>query len=548
MKNDNTIFWIIGIAIFVFLILPNIQQKQDDGFVELNVHYYDANKNEVFPEKSLFSIVTPPGITTDFIRISISGTASGISRSNIKIVSASPSALFNSLPTTMQSLTAGETRILWTSDYIATSQFESMTQPVRFWANISAKNDYTGLTEYSEGFVDLKIETTLAGSGSAGNLIFTSATKSYGNLVLGTDYQVSGNILSLKVDNVYNFTNFTLGFGMELRPWNPVGGGVAMYLRATDTLRIDGIVRSSMNYAYNPIRGGFSKSLILPDSSTIYSPDTANGGYGGNSGFVIGGGGVSGGSSYQGFGGGGAGGPVCGVYCFNYGGYGGTGGSPVTGGPGAYVVTLSSGTNGANGGSGGNSGGGGAAAQIGSHSGCSSSATGGNGASSYGANGISGSYYNNYCSSSQSISAAGGGGAGGYAGYSGIHFYVYANKIIFTGTIDTSGTSGGPGGAGGNGAVLYLPTANAGGGGGGGGGAGGNAGNIIFKYHTSISDTGVKIMNGGGGGAGGSGGQSRGGSVYNTPGSPGISGQNGNAATYSGGTFCIACWFSDIFG
>ena len=49
MKNDNTIFWIIGIAIVVFLILPNLQKTPTDEFATIKVHYYDKYGHEVFP-------------------------------------------------------------------------------------------------------------------------------------------------------------------------------------------------------------------------------------------------------------------------------------------------------------------------------------------------------------------------------------------------------------------------------------------------------------------------------------------------------------------
>ena len=72
MAKSNTIFWVIGIAVFLFLILPNIQNQQKD--VGIKVHYYDENKKEIIPEKSLFSIVTPPGGSYDYISLSISGS------------------------------------------------------------------------------------------------------------------------------------------------------------------------------------------------------------------------------------------------------------------------------------------------------------------------------------------------------------------------------------------------------------------------------------------------------------------------------------------
>ena len=47
------------------------------------------------------------------------------------------------------------------------------------------------------------------GTGADGAVNFTTSTKSYGNLVGNVDYQVSGNYLYLKVDRIYNFTDFT---------------------------------------------------------------------------------------------------------------------------------------------------------------------------------------------------------------------------------------------------------------------------------------------------------------------------------------------------
>jgi len=64
MKNDNTIFWIIGIAILIFLILPKLQVQEQEEFITLGVHYYDKDMNEIFPLTSTsptvpFSIVAP---------------------------------------------------------------------------------------------------------------------------------------------------------------------------------------------------------------------------------------------------------------------------------------------------------------------------------------------------------------------------------------------------------------------------------------------------------------------------------------------------------
>ena len=51
MKNDdNTILWIVGIVIVVFLILPKLQIQEQEDFVAMKVHYYDKDMKEIFPE------------------------------------------------------------------------------------------------------------------------------------------------------------------------------------------------------------------------------------------------------------------------------------------------------------------------------------------------------------------------------------------------------------------------------------------------------------------------------------------------------------------
>lgn len=154
-KKDNTILWIIGI-ILALLILNYYQKSQDEG-IGLKVHYYQ-NGIEVFPNTGLFSTVTPPGGTFDAIRLDITGKNTGGSDlTNMQIVNATPLAFKNALPTTTQTLTVGQTKTLWTSSVMTTSQFETMAQPVRFWVNISGKDVYTGKTIYNSGYVGLFI-------------------------------------------------------------------------------------------------------------------------------------------------------------------------------------------------------------------------------------------------------------------------------------------------------------------------------------------------------------------------------------------------------
>lgn len=174
MKNDKTWIIVVGIVLVIVLFV-NIN---NNSFHSLQIHYY-KNGTEVFPNK-LFSVVTPPGGTYDAISFSISGKSSGSSFSNIKIISATPTAFYNSLPTSTQSLNPNQNKVLFSSGIIPVNQFESYSQPVRFFVNISATDDYNGQTVYSSSYVDLKIEPTT-----------TTCTDSDG----GLNYEISGRAL-----------------------------------------------------------------------------------------------------------------------------------------------------------------------------------------------------------------------------------------------------------------------------------------------------------------------------------------------------------------
>ncbi len=158
-KQDNSILWIIGIVLIVALII-NSQVPKQEGMIGLNVHYYKDGV-EVFPQKGFlgFSVVMPPGESFNQIAFNITGTTTGeIPFSNIQIIDASPTAFKDALPITTQTLSIDQDKTLWISSLIDTVQFESMPQPVRFWVNISAVDDYTEETFYADGFIDLTIE------------------------------------------------------------------------------------------------------------------------------------------------------------------------------------------------------------------------------------------------------------------------------------------------------------------------------------------------------------------------------------------------------
>ncbi|MGQ4874327.1 MAG: hypothetical protein ACP6IY_09685, partial [Promethearchaeia archaeon] len=124
------------------------------------------------------------------------------------------------------------------------------------------------------------ISAIFIGDGSDGNFIFTTTTKSYGNLINNTDYKEAGDILYLKVDRIYNFINFTLGNNTELRAWNPSTTGTSLYIKVNDTSNISGIVYANFEYAYTPTRGTYVSTSWNSGTSDgiITTPSVANGG------------------------------------------------------------------------------------------------------------------------------------------------------------------------------------------------------------------------------------------------------------------------------
>ncbi len=149
MKNENTIFYILGAIILVALLISS-QVPKETGMISLTPHYYKEGV-EVIPEQRLFSIVTPPGGSYDQILFDVNGVATGdIPFSNIQVVDAYPIVFKNSLPTNFQSSNPGQSKKLWgEGDYVAmdTVQFEGQT--INFWVEVSAVNDYTGEIIYA---------------------------------------------------------------------------------------------------------------------------------------------------------------------------------------------------------------------------------------------------------------------------------------------------------------------------------------------------------------------------------------------------------------
>ncbi len=149
MKNKNTIFYITGAVILVALIIYS-QIPKATG-VGITVHFIKDGK-EVFPQtKGFFTIVTPPGIDVDYVYFDIFGVNGGETPiSNIQLVEGWPIELNNSLnEMTPQTLEIGENKLLWTSEWINATLLEAYPQPITFWVEVSAVNDYTGEIIYA---------------------------------------------------------------------------------------------------------------------------------------------------------------------------------------------------------------------------------------------------------------------------------------------------------------------------------------------------------------------------------------------------------------
>ena len=338
------------------------------------------------------------------------------------------------------------------------------------------------------------------GNGEDGELIFTTTTKSYGNLNTPVDYNVSGETLYLNLNQVYQFTDVIIGIGTTLSSVS--SEGAVLYILANNSVNLSGSVILN-----DVVDEGNRSDKFTGDGQNINAP------------------GVSG--INNGFGDAGEGGRTIALYSPDcYGGSGGSGGTP-GGSGGASVSRDGSAPYCLNGNSGGTSSGGSGSANRGNNVACSGTATSGKGGDAYGNNGNAGS------TSGACSSAGGGGGAGGNAGKSGIHFYVKSENIISTGSINTVGINGGNGGAGGNGACSGGIHAFANGGDGGSGGGGGNGGDIKF-YYNKLTDSGSETLSSGTGGTGGTGGiKANCATGEGSDGDSGSAGSSGSVGTFS---------------
>lgn len=338
------------------------------------------------------------------------------------------------------------------------------------------------------------------GNGSDGNLIFTTSTKSYGNLSSPSDYNVSDNTLYLNLNRKYQFYNFVIGSGTTVTTTNSTGA--VLYIMAQNDLNVSGSIVLN-----NILNNGTISSTF----DGINAPSVASGGNGGMA--IIRGTfetiyGGSGGNNGYGFGGGGGGGDAGdnGGSAYGNGADGRDGCSPIGSvGSIASIISSPEGFSGASPSAsiGCSVGGNGAVQTAGNPE---TTVYGGVSSNSYGGNASIGSASGTYCPNNCFYAVGGAGGTGGLAGKSGVNLMLYGKKVLFNGSCNLSGTNGGSGGNGSNGLKQTDFGSVAVGGGGGGGGGGGNSGSLYIYYYNLISNTGTKTLSKGTGGAGGTGG------------------------------------------
>jgi len=121
----------------------------------LTVHYYDANKQEIFMGKGLSIIGNLEGV--EYISFDVNVENTGDVPLELSIKDASPSQLKSALPSNTITLTVGE-KDKWTSDYIDVTPFEGTTQI--FEVEVEGKYTYAGKTHTLEktGQISLSIQ------------------------------------------------------------------------------------------------------------------------------------------------------------------------------------------------------------------------------------------------------------------------------------------------------------------------------------------------------------------------------------------------------
>jgi len=157
-KNPLVLVVLVGILLISFFYFFSLSESGGSGLI---VHYYKDGV-EVTPINSL-SVIQIDTSSYDEISFEIIGENLGDYQiNNMQVDSAGPIQLKDSLPTLSKSLSPKETKTLWISDRIDVHQFESLTQPIKFWVNISGESPYIQGKIYD--YMELEMEFNRATS------------------------------------------------------------------------------------------------------------------------------------------------------------------------------------------------------------------------------------------------------------------------------------------------------------------------------------------------------------------------------------------------
>lgn len=199
MEKKNTLWIVIAVIIGIFLLSK--YQTQTD-MIGIQIHYLKDGQ-EISTNK-LFSLITPPSpaLEADQVYFTINGkNIGGTDLTNIIVASASPVEFKNSIPSTIQTLSAGETKPLWITNPINLQALESYSQPITFFLNISAYDNYYKKTAYVTTSANFQVIQSLP------SLIILSGTTSLGgDLKYSSVYVAPGATLAVNSVGYLNIT------------------------------------------------------------------------------------------------------------------------------------------------------------------------------------------------------------------------------------------------------------------------------------------------------------------------------------------------------
>jgi len=211
-KNPLVLVILVGILLISFFYLINLNEEEEVGF---KVHYY-KDGIEVFQSNTL-SVIQVDTSSYDEISFEIIGENLGnYPITNMQVDSAGPIQLKDSLPTLSKSLSPKEKKTLWISDRMDVHQFESLTQPIKFWVNISGESPYIQGKIYD--YMELEMEFGTAEGTYTGESISIVAPNIYGFGNKGITIYDNKLLLNIRMGEVIR--EYDLNTGAYLRQWS----------------------------------------------------------------------------------------------------------------------------------------------------------------------------------------------------------------------------------------------------------------------------------------------------------------------------------------